>query len=373
MHHSANAQDLFQLLPAVRLKELIAKWDVDKNVRSLSTEKLLRVLLLGNLFQLESFREMEGAFGVPKSTLSDACALRASGFFTDLCDEVWKLIAAHPRNKNTHRLLAIDSSECRVDGRMLKFKGWRKGSGQLAAIKFHAVLDVHAEATCDFRVTHVTASDLTTAKLFSLEKGVTYVFDRAYVDLKLWLKITACGSHFVTRLKKFPRQEIMRKHLRLDPTACGVLHDRSWTPSYTACVRNKIKQKTIKFRHVIYRDGESGKLFEFITSDFESKAEEVAETYRKRWRVELLFRWLKSHLKFRKFSPRSPNGVRVFLAVAVLLHLLICLKRLLDLPNLSLVELFRSLRATAFARAFAPGPSGSTPAPRGPPVEHLAD
>ena len=102
----------------------------------------------------------------------------------------------------------------------------------------------------------------------------------------------------------------------------------------------------------MYRDPETLKIFHFVTSDFHSRAQKIADLYRKRWSVELLFRWLKGHLKVRTLDARTPNAVKVQLTLAVLVQLLIQLYRTVthNEDKLSLWECLRQIR-TQWIRA----------------------
>ncbi len=88
MNYSANTKDLLQLIPTTEFKALCDKWEVDKYVRKFKTRVQLQVLVWSTLFRLKSLREIEAVFSVPKSTFSDACKKRPSGFYTELCELV---------------------------------------------------------------------------------------------------------------------------------------------------------------------------------------------------------------------------------------------------------------------------------------------
>lgn len=220
-------------------------------------------------------------------------------------------------------------------------------SGRKAAAKLHVVWNVGGEWVEDFLITPVRKHDSPVSLLFKLFPGKTYVFDRAYNDLSFWYEIMQAGSHFVTRLKNVPKnryKEIMAKMRKSN--RCRILFDGIYLPSPLTLKNHPAVPRDIRFRHIIYRDPESGKVFHFVTSDFKSPATAIAETYRKRWAVELLFRWLKGHLNIRRLPSRSVNAVKVQLAVAVLVQLLLQLKKLTETFDGTLWELLRTIRAT---------------------------
>ncbi len=81
----------------------------------------------------------------------------------------------------------------------------------------------------------------------------------------------------------------------------GVLYDGEYKPSAAVVKRYKAELEAVRFRHIVFRDPDTKKIFDFVTSDFKSDAEDIAAIYKRRWAVELLFRWLKGHLDIRRF------------------------------------------------------------------------
>ncbi len=354
-------QDLSQLIPVEILNRLIKKWGVDKNIRRLSTTKLIKILLQSFILRLHSLREMQDVFDVPKSTLADALKKRSAGFFEELVHEVAKKVLTESKNSRLKKLLkplvAIDSTEARVHGHLLNFKGWKKSKNKCASLKLHVAWNIEGEWIEDFRTTYGNASDLTTAKSFELSPGKIYVGDRAYVDLKFWLIIQKAQADFVIRAKKTLRlsaihaQVLNEDDLKKD----GVIMERKWLASEATCYRANIKPKNqVCFRHIIYRDPVSKKLFDFLTSDWKRPAQEIADIYKRRWSVELLFRWLKGHLHLRVLDLRNPNTVKIHAAMLVLTQLLLQLEKILTQFNGTLWEFLRKLRTTMYHQIIAP-------------------
>ena len=217
--------------------------------------------------------------------------------------------------------------------------GWKqkhcKGAHQASA-KLHVVWNVDGEWIDDFIITPGRKNDSPVSLLLRILPGKTYVFDRAYNDFEFWQKIMNAKSHFVTRLKDHPRLRMMlMKVLQVQKDKDGVLYDGPYAP---------LKEKPAALRHVIYRDPLSKKIFHFITSDFKSSAKTIAGIYKRRWAVELLFRWLKGHLSIRRLPTKTSNSIKTQLAVAVLVQLLLQLKKILDQFKGTLWQLLRSIR-----------------------------
>jgi hypothetical protein len=347
---------LFQLIDRKIFDQLVNKHDVDQGVRSFTTWEMTAVLIEALTLRLDSFRAIEETLKIPRSTLSDAMRLRLSAFFQDLCDAVLNGIRKRTTDRKVRRaikeLLAIDSSEVDVHGSLFDRPSWAKkiGEGHRASLKFHVVWNVDRGWVEDFSITGNRKHDSPVAAKFQILSGKTYVFDRAYNDLGFWLKITAAGSDFVTRLKdnaslrKF-RLAVIKVTGLIDKTHDGILYDGEYKPTASVINRNKNEIEGQRFRHIIYRDPETKKIFDFVTSNFEAQAQEIADIYKRRWAVELLFRWLKGHLNLRRLPVKNVNASEILMAAAVLVMLLLQLKKILEKFGGTLWQLLRSIRS----------------------------
>ena len=215
--------------------------------------------------------------------------------------------------------------------------------------------------------------DSPVSRLFRLLPGKCYVFDRAYNDLSFWYDIQKAGSHFVTRLKNIPRQRYLELYTKSKCSSrCQILYDGIYRPSKMTLRNQPGIPKDVRFRHIIYRDPETGKIFHFVTSDFESSATTIAEIYRKRWAVELLFRWLKGHLNIRYLAVRNVNAVKTQLAIAVLVQLLLQLKKIIESFQGTLWELLRIIRTTMIRKSLSQSQSPDDCRWKTKPIEEMA-
>lgn len=341
---------LHQYIDRKAFDKLAKKWLIDKGVIGFSSWQLVCCLTESFVLGLSSFRSIEKTFGIATSTLSDGLSKRSYGFFEELCDQVAHQIRNSSPNRKLRKaireVLAIDSSEVRVHGSLFSLNGWKTKYSKLrsASGKLHVVWNVSGEWIEDFIVTPGRKADSPVSRLFRLLPGKLYVFDRAYNDLSFWYQIMLHGSDFVTRLKNLPRnryKEILAKAKK--SARSRILFDGVYTP--TSFYNHPEVPRDIEFRHIIYRDPESGKIFHFVTSDFKASATAIAEAYRKRWAVELLFKWLKGHLKIRHLSVKSPNAIKVQIAVAILVQLLLKLKQIIEETKGSLWNLMVAIKS----------------------------
>jgi len=358
--HRSNSS-LFQLIDRKKFDELVVKWGMDKSVRSFKTWEMTCALVTCMALRLRSYREVEEALGIPRSTLGDALSERFSGFFQDLCDLILQEIRGRTQDRRIRRgireILAIDSSECRVHGSLFSLPNWKlkQTDGHEASCKLHAVYHVDGGWIDDFKITGARKHDSPVSLELRLLSNKTYVFDRAYNDLDFWLKIIGAGSHFVTRLKDCSallrlETEILGK---TPEDTSGVLHDGFYCPSLPQFHHQREALEVTQIRHIIYRDPETRKIFHFASSDLKSSAQAIADIYKRRWAVELLFRWLKGHLDIRYLAAKNTNAVKIQLAIAVLLQLLLQLRKIVIDYKGTLWQMLRKLRTAAIRHTLA--------------------
>lgn len=345
---------LLQLIPRKKFDELVVKWEMDKGIKNFRCFELTCVLIVSSILELESFRSVEETLGVPKSTFGDALNKRPFGFFHDLCVEILRCLKAQTSDRKTKRalreILALDSSEIMVHGSAFCIPGWQQksvGGQHKASGKIHVVWNINGEWVEDYRVTPGRKGDSPVSLEFKPLSGKMYVFDRAYNDISFWYKLTEHQSDFVSRLKDCSRIRYMELTLKVATSQkTGVLFDGIYKPSKATLVKHKTVPKGIKFRHVIYRDPISNKLFHFISSDFNISAKEIAAIYKKRWALELLFRWMKGHLNIRRLATENPNAIKIQLTISVLVLLLLQFQKMVEQLQGTLWEFLRSIRAT---------------------------
>lgn len=356
-----KGRSLFQLIDRNKFEELAKKWGMDKGVRSFSTWEMTQALLVCFTMRLGSYREVEGVLGIPDSTFGDALRERHFGFFQELCDcillEIRGRTSCRKVKRAIRQILAIDSSDIRVHGSLFTEPGWKQKhtTGHQAAAKLHVVWNVDGQWIDDFLITPGRRGDSPVSLKLRLLPSKMYVFDRAYNDFDFWSKIVAGGSDFVTRLKDCERnRQLLKKVLRGNQDRSGVLYDDTYQSTSPSA-----KDSDLKLRHIIYKDRLTGKIFHFVTSDRNISAKAVTDVYKQRWAVELLFRWLKGHLEIRYLPTRTTNAVKTQLAVAVLVQLLVQLKKIVDGLAGTLWEVLRDIRVSMIRETIASsGPPG---------------
>ncbi len=330
-HHNTLMHNLLQFIPWARFDRLVDDHGADLRARRLTTKSQLIALLHGQLAGAESLREIEatlsshrqrlyhlGARAPARSTLADANAKRPAALFADLFGEL--LRQAHPRVRRHARdaVHLLDSTHVELHSAS---RGWAKDKKREgAAAKVHVVLDGNTDLPLNFQVTPVRVNDITMAKSHALEPGTTYVFDMGYYDFSWWRRINDANCRFVTRLKRHTRPRILETRAVI---ADGpILSDRIVKLDARLKSHRTNPLAGLKLREIeVVID--SGKILRIISNDLDASAEEIADLYKQRWRIELFFKWIKQNLKIRRFLGTSENAVRIQIAVALIAYLLV--------------------------------------------------
>ena len=183
-------------------------------------------------------------------------------------------------------------------------------------IKVHTLYDVEIQAPAFFHITTASVHDSKIMDKIPYEAGAYYIFDRGYNSFKSLHKIETISSYFVVRAKNNLQFKAKRWKKRLPK---NVLSDA--TGELTVYKSSKDYPEPI--RKVCYWDEEQKRKFTFLTNNMELSSLHVAELYRNRWQVELFFKWLKQHLKIKKFWGNTENAVRIQVYSAIIAYCLV--------------------------------------------------
>jgi IS4 transposase len=172
-------------------------------------------------------------------------------------------------------------------------------------------------------VTPARVTDLTAAKALPIEPGATYVFDLGYYDYGWWAQLLAADCRIVTRFKTNTPLTVAEERAVPPASAAGgvILSDRvGRLPERQASRRQNPFQA--KVREVRVRI-ETGTVLRILSNDLKASARDIADLYKRRWAIELFFRWVKQTLKIRHFVGNSENAVRIQIAVALIAFVLL--------------------------------------------------
>ena len=300
------------------------KYGGDKYVKTFSCWNQLAVMMFGQLSNRESLRDLVLAthahankafhlgFGkhASKSTLADANANRDYRIFEEFA---YRVMAEARQCRATEifklggKVYAFDSSTIDL---CLSVFGWALFRKKKGGIKLHTLYDIETQIPTFFHITPARNHDTRAMDAIPYEENSFYIFDRAYNDFGRLFTIDGVGAYFVVRGKKNNDFKPMRWKRRLP---AGVMSD---AVGYMDGQLTMSKYPE-KIRRILYLDPESGRTFIFFTNALDISPLKVAELYHNRWQIELFFKWLKQHLKVKKFWGVSENAVKIQIYTAV--------------------------------------------------------
>lgn len=323
---------LVALLPRRAFDNAIQRYHGGRRARSFSCMDQLLCMIFAQLTGRTSLRETVSclrAIGsrcyhcgirgtVSRSTLADANERRDHRIFMDTA---LAMIAATrlelPVDADLKRLnaeaYAIDSTTIDLCLKLFPWAHFRRRKG---GIKAHTMLDLGTGIPVFMRVSHAKTSDLWMLDQIAPQAGAFYVLDRGYIDFARLHRLHATAAFFVTRAKRAMDYRVIER--RKVPSGGPVRSDR--------LVRLRgPKSRTLypdTLRLVGYVDPQTHKRFTFLTNNASLAPETIALLYRKRWRIELFFKWVKQHLRIKAFFGTTPNAVKTQLWVAVIVYVL---------------------------------------------------
>ncbi len=327
-HHNSVFHSVLKHLPWARFEGLVEAHGADARVRQLSTKSQLVALLYGQLLGAGSLREIVaglqsqaarlyhlGAKPVRRSTLSDANARRPAALFSELFVQLVAQAHRGLQRKIAEAVYLIDASPLPLNA----LSGWARFSKEVYGAKLHVIYDQSADRPIYAEVSPAKVNDITVAKQMPIEPGATYVFDLGYYDYAWWAELDAQGCRIVTRFKSNTPLTLIEE--RPLPEGASILSDRiGFLPARQAkSRRNPMKDAA---REVRVRT-ETGKVLRILSNDLDSSAQEIADLYKRRWAIELFFRWVKQTLKITRFLGTSENAIRIQIAVALIAFLLL--------------------------------------------------
>lgn len=329
-HQNSVFHDLLKRVPWGVFERLVAEHGADHRVRRLSTKNQLTALLYGQLSGAASLREIVdgleshaprlyhlGAGPVPRSTLADANAQRPCEVFSGLFAAMVAQAQRGLRRKAGEAVYLIDSTGLRLSG---SGSGWAHFSAKACGAKAHVIYDAHADQPIYAAVTPAKTNDITAAQAMPIEPGATYVFDLGYYDYAWWAKLDAAGCRIVTRFKSNTPLTVTAE-LKLSGDATNILSDRiGLLPARQSRSRKNPLSRPVREIRVRIP---SGKVLRILCNDLHACAQQIADLYKRRWAIELFFRWVKQTLKIRHFLGSSENAVRIQIAVALIAFLLL--------------------------------------------------
>jgi hypothetical protein len=328
-HQNIVFHGILKSIPWALIDQLEEKHESDRDPRALKPKPHLIAMLLTQLFGLRSLRDIEtnllshasklyhlGGKTISKSALATANASRSVEVFGGVLTALMAQLQNGYRRKIRDCVRLIDSTSVRLSSLS---SDWATFSAAVCGAKAHIIYDPDADQPLYVMVTASNVNDITAAKAMPIEPGATYVFDLGYYDYSWWAALDGAGCRFVTRLKVNTPFEVVED--RLLASGPSILRDRTgYLPKRLAASRQNPMSGLVREIQVV---NETGKVLRIVTNDLTASAQQIADWYKRRWAIELFFRWVKQTLKIGHFFGTSENAVRIQIVVALIAFVLL--------------------------------------------------
>jgi uncharacterized protein DUF4372/DDE family transposase len=351
---------ILDFIPWTSFDRLVTKYGGDVGVRTFHCTEQLRAMAFAQLTYRESLRDIEACLNaqpktlygmgfrnpVAKSTLADANELRDWRMWHDLA----AILIRRARKLYTDDDIGLD-----IDNTVYAFDSttidlclalfpWADFRSTKAAVKMHTLLDLRGPIPSFIHISDGKMGDALALDLITPEAGAIYVVDRGYVDFRRLHVFHAAHAFFVTRAKR--NMKYHRVYSRAVDKSTGIMTDQfialdGFYPS---------KEYPEHLRRIRFCDPDTGRRLVFLTNNVALPAEIIAALYKKRWQVELFFKWIKQNLHIKHFYGTSENAVKTQIWIAVSVYVLVAIIKKELALELSLYTFLQILSVRPFEK-----------------------
>jgi hypothetical protein len=351
---------IMDFLPWKTFHRLVSRYGGDYRVRTLPCAEHFRVLAFAQLTYRESLRDIEACLSaqsaklyhmgirspIKRSTLADANEGRDWRIYADfaqrLIAQARKLYAEEELGLDlSNTVYALDSTTIDL---CLSLFPWAPFRSTKAAVKMHTLLDLRGNIPSFIHVSDGKLHDVNVLDMMIPEPAAIYVMDRAYLDFERLFGLHQAGAFFVTRAKS--NTDLRRVYSAPSDRAQGIICDQ--TVALSGFYSHKHYPHHL--RRIRFKDPETEKTLVFLTNLFGPPPMTICDLYKARWQIELFFKWIKQHLRIKKFYGNSENAVKVQIWTAVSVYVLVAIiKKRLNLDT-SLYTLLQVFSVTLFEK-----------------------
>ena len=323
---------LVKFLDNDKFRHIVDKYDGDKYVKSYTCWNQLLTMMFGQLSNRESLRDLIVALeahagkvyhlGIGKSVTRSNLSKANEQWDYRIFEEFAFFMIAEARRRRIQKIFELDGHVYAFDSTTidlcLSVFEWAKFRRHKGGIKMHTLYDVEAQVPAFIHITTASVHDSKAMPHIPLEEGAYYIFDRGYNDFTNLYRIHAIGACFGIRAKNNVKYHVVSWKRRMPK---GILSDS--VIEFTVYKSSKVYPE--KLRRAVYKDEGNGVVYTYLTNDMDSSALVIANLYKNRWSVELFFKWVKQHLKIKKFWGTSENAVRIQIYCAIITYCLVAI------------------------------------------------
>jgi len=351
---------IMEFVPWTSVGRIVDHYSGNAGVRRMTCAEQFRVMAFAQLTWRESLRDIEVTLGananklysmglrhsVHRSTLADANDSRDWRIWSDMAALLIRRARKLYRGEDlgldlSNTVYALDATTIDL---CLSLFDWAPFLRAKAAVKMHTLLDLRGPIPAFIHISDGKMHEVNVLDLLPIEAGAFYVMDRGYLDFTRLYKLHQAGAFFVTRARR--DMDARRVYSAATDRATGVVCDQ--TIAFNGFYASKNYPEHL--RRIRFKDPESGKTLVFLTNNTALPPLTIAALYKSRWQVELFFKWIKQHLRIKKFLGTSENAVKTQIWCAVSTYVLIAIvKKELQLKA-SLYTLLQILSVSVFEK-----------------------
>ena len=347
---------ILEVLPRYEFEKIVLEKGADRYTKTFTTWNQFIVMFVAQVKGWNSLREIETGFkahssklyhfglkSIPtRSTISRANKKRDYEIFEEFFHIIKKRLEPKLRKKKfkfeiDKVLKIVDSSTVNVSINLFNWANFRYNKG---AIKIHTSFNLTDQIPEFINITDGKVGDINGIN-YNAYRNCIVTFDRAYTCIDNWATLNENKVDFVIRAKSNLSLKLVGQHKK--PIGEGIVRDD------IVCFASKVSRERYpnNLRLVTYADKETGRVFKYLTNNFTYTAETIAYIYKKRWEIELFFKWIKQNLKIKTFFGTSENAVKAQIWIAIIYYLLL---RYIEgqTDYKSLLELTRVIREILF-------------------------
>ena len=351
---------VMEFVPWTSFARIVERYSGDAGVRRINCAEQFRIMAFAQLTWRESLRDIEVTLGanvgklysmglrheVHRSTLADANEARDWRIWSDMAALLIRRARKLYRDEDlgldlSNTVYALDATTIDL---CLSLFDWAPFRSTKAAIKLHTLLDLRGAIPSFIHISDGKLHEVNVLDIVPIEAGAFYVMDRGYLDFARLYQLHQVRAFFVTRAKR--GMDARRVYSSPIDRSTGIICDQRIAMNGFYVSRDYPEH----LRRIRFKDPESGKTLVFLTNNMTLPPMTIAALYKSRWQVELFFKWIKQHLRIKKFLGNSENAVKTQIWCAVSTYVLIAIvKKELQLDT-SLYTLLQILSVSVFEK-----------------------
>lgn len=326
---------IMEFIPWTSFARIVHRYGGDSRVRSLACTEQFRAMAFAQLTYRESLRDIESCLlanqaklysmgfrsPVKRSTLADANEGRDWHIWADLA----ALLIRRARKLYCNDSFGVDLAntvyalDATTIDLCLSLFPWAPFRTAKAAVKLHTLLDLRGNIPAFIHISDGKTHEVNVLDMLAFEAGAFYVMDRGYLDFARLFAVHQTGAFFVTRAKR--GMDARRVYSMPVGRSTGIICDQRIVLNGYYISKDYPEQ----LRRIRFKDPETGKTLVFLTNNTALPALTIAALYKSRWQVELFFKWIKQHLRIKRFIGNSENAVKTQIWCAVSTYVLIAI------------------------------------------------